>query len=167
MLYLIRTFGRGKNKTALKVGYAKEIGERLKTYYHHNPFFEFISSRPGELYDELVIHLYLQAGGLKLGILNEWFLDRDEVLQEFHENQSKMLRVIWNNRNTLFSVADFKKSGNELKRRLYEDLRMTRYKDSDCKEIDKIWKTEMNKELLKKMRDDAYDRNVSGFRGSV
>ena len=29
------------------------------------------------------MHLYLQCSNLKLGILNEWFLDKDEVIQKF------------------------------------------------------------------------------------
>lgn len=155
MLYIVRTFGRGKGKTALKVGYAESIKERMKTYYHHNPYFEMISSREGSLYDEKLIHLYLQSFNLKLGILNEWFLDKPETLTLFHANKTKVLKRIWKKRQELFSEQDFKKSGDELKRRIYEDLRMTMYKGVD-QPIDILWKRESNKTILKKMRIDQY-----------
>jgi len=163
MLYLIRTFGRGKNKTALKVGYAKNIEERMRTYYHHNPYFELITTREGELYDEMVLHLYLQCSNLKLGILNEWFLDEDEVIQKFHTQKDKMLREIWKHRQDLFSIPDFKTSGNELRRRIYEDLRMTMYQEDKSKEIDRLWKQELNKTVLKKMKEEHYGRKMGSL----
>lgn len=151
MLYLIRTFGR--TKTALKVGYASDIKTRMKTYYHHNPYFEIVSTREGTLYDEMVLHLYLQSSNLKLDILNEWFIDDNETIQKFHNIKNRMLKRIWQSRQTLFSLSDFKIGGNELRKRIYEDLRMIMYKDTESpKEIDKLWKQEFNKTVLKKMR---------------
>lgn len=155
MIYIVRTFGR-KNKTALKVGYATNIKERMKTYYHHNPYFEMVTYREGELYDEMLLHLYLQTYGLKLGILNEWFLDRDLTLQRFHDRKDKILRTIWKNRQSLFTIQDFKKDGNELRRRIYEDLRMVMWEGRSL-DIDKLWKQESNKTILKNMRSDYYD----------
>lgn len=155
MLYILRTFGRGKNKTALKVGYAENIKERMKTYYHHNPYFEMISEREGNLYEEKVVHLYLQSWGLKLGILNEWFLDVPDTLKLFHTSRERMLKRIWKNRQKLFTIQDFKSTGNEIKRRIYEDLRMTMYKGIS-QPIDRLWKQESNKTLLKKMKSEHY-----------
>ena len=155
MIYILRTFGR-KNKTALKVGYAGNIKDRMKTYYHHNPYFEMIACREGDLYDETLIHLYLQTWGLKLGILNEWFLDRNWTLQRFHDRKDKMLKRVWRYRQELFSVQDFKKGGNELKKRIYEDLRMVMWEEKKSKEIDKQWRQIIGKDKLKKMREDHY-----------
>lgn len=157
MLYLIRTFGRGKNKTALKVGYSGDIDSRLKSYYHQNPFFEPISKRMGDLYDEELIHLYLRGLGLKTSFLNEWFLDCDETLKQFHAPKLKMQALVWRERNTLFTLRDFKPGGNALRRRIYEDLRMTLYESRKVLEIDKLWKKEAGKKLLKDMRNKFYN----------
>ena len=156
MLYLIRTFGRGKDKTALKVGYSGDLDSRLKSYYHQNPFFEPISCREGELYEEELIHLYLRSLGLKLSFLNEWFLDSPETLTEFHASKLKMQAWVWRYRDELFSVKDFKKGGNNIRRRIYEDLRMTMYEPGKEKEIDIEWRKEAGKKVLKDMRSKFY-----------
>jgi hypothetical protein len=111
----------------------------------------------------MVLHLYLQCSGLKLGILNEWFLDKDEVIQKFHAPKDKMLRKIWKCRQGLFSISDFKTSGNELRRRIYEDLRMTMYQEDKSKEIDRLWKQELNKTVLKKMKEKHYGWKTGGL----
>lgn len=154
MLYLIRTFGR--TKTGLKVGYAKNEKERMKTYYHHNPFFETVTFREGELYDEMLLHLYLKSRNLKLEILNEWFLDCDEVVQRFHDRLEKIKKEVWKNRDSLFQISDFKSGGNILRRKIYEDLRLVYYESGKEKEIDNLWRQEANKKVLKKMREEAY-----------
>jgi len=154
MVYLIRTFGR--RNTALKVGYARNEKERMKTYYHHNPFFETVTFREGELYDEMLLHLYLKSRNLKLGILNEWFLDCDEVIQRFHDRKDKIEKEVWKNRDYLFSISDFKSGGNILRRKIYEDLRLVYFKPGKEKEIDRLWKQEANKKVIKKMKEKAY-----------
>lgn len=154
MIYLIRTFGRTKNKRALKIGFSNDINTRLSNYYHQNPFYEPITTRCGDLYFETKIHLYLEALGYKQSFLNEWFLDIPEVLTEFHTAENKMDKVIWRNRNNLFSKEDFRASGNKLKKRIYEDLRMLFYDSRQITEIDKNWSIVMNKQLLKNMRSN-------------
>ena len=156
MLYLIRTFGRGKNKTALKVGYSGDIDTRLKSYYHQNPFFEPISSREGNLYEEELIHLYLQGLGLKTSFLNEWFVDCNETLQNFHTSKLKMQAVVWRERDKLFTKNDFKDRGNSIRRRIYEDLRMILYNPNKEVAIDKTWRMEAGKKRLKDMREMFY-----------
>ena len=156
MLYLIRTFGRGKNKTALKVGYSGDLDTRLKSYYHQNPFFEPISKRSGELYDEELIHLYLQCLGLKTSFLNEWFIDCNETLQQFHASKLKMQAVVWRERDKLFTQNDFKERGNSIRKRIYEDLRMVLYNPNKEVRVDKIWRMEAGKKKLKDMRMKFY-----------
>lgn len=153
MLYLIRTFGRGKDKTALKIGFTDNIGTRFNSYRVHNPFFEPVSIREGDRILEAKLHLYLTARGFKANFLDEWFLDCSEVLSLFHTKISKINRTIWRNRNTLFSRADFK-GGNDLKEKIYEELRMINpgpYKQ----QIDLDWKIESNQRILKRMRSDT------------
>ena len=157
MLYLIRTFGRGKNKTALKVGFSGDLDSRLQSYYHQNPFFEPISEREGELYEEELIHLYLRGLGLKTSFLNEWFCDCPETLTQFHASKLKMQALVWRERDRLFTVRDFKKGGNSLRKQIYEDLRMTRLKPGREKRIDLEWKKEAGKVLLKGMREKFYN----------
>lgn len=154
MLYLIRTFGRGKDKTALKIGFTDNIKTRFQSYLIHNPFFEPVSIREGDIILETKLHLYLTARGFKANFLDEWFVDCPEVLSLFHTKISKINRTIWKHRNALFKRADFKGSGNDLKKKIYEELRMINpgpYKQ----QIDLDWKIESNQKVLKKMRSDT------------
>ena len=154
MLYLIRTFGRGKDKTALKIGFTDNLKNRSQSYRVHNPFFEQIGTRQGDRILEAKLHLYLTARGFKAGFLDEWFVDCPEVLSLFHSKLSKINRTIWKSRDTLFTRADFKGTGNDLKQKIYEELRMINpgpYK----KQVDLDWKIESSQKLLKKMRSDT------------
>ncbi len=154
MLYLIRTFGRGKDRTALKIGFTDNIKNRSQHYRLHNPFYEQISTREGDLILETKIHLYLTALGYKESFLDEWFVDIPAVLQEFHADIKKIDRTIWKNRNSLFTRADFKGGGKEIKAKIYESLRMTRIIKHPF-QIDSDWKIENNQKLLKKMRSNS------------
>lgn len=154
MLYLIRTFGR-RGRSALKVGFANDLDKRLKTYYYHNPYFEIVATRDGELYEEMVMHLYLQSKGYKESILNEWFLDCNDVLTEFHAKKNKMLKSIWKNRNSLFSLSDFKSTKDNssvIKKRIYEDLRLIYYDEKKAVEIDITWKLEASRKVYRKTK---------------
>lgn len=154
MLYLIRTFGRGKDKTALKIGFTDNIKTRFQSYLIHNPFFEPVSIREGDRILETKLHLYLTARGFKANFLDEWFLDCPEVLSLFHTKISKINKTIWKSRNALFGRADFKGTGNDLKKKIYEELRMTNpgpYKQ----QIDLDWKIESSQKILKRLRSDS------------
>lgn len=139
MLYLIRTFGRGRNKTSLKVGYTDNTSSRFNTYRAHNPFFEIVTTREGEREDELKIQLYLEALGLKEIFLNEWFRDTNEVVTRFHDRINRVDKVIWNNRDSLFNSSDFKSGGNKLKKSIYESLKDTFGLDTLKSSIDNEW----------------------------
>lgn len=154
MLYLIRTFGRGKDKTALKIGFTDNIKTRFQSYLIHNPFFEPVSIREGDRILETKLHLYLTARGFKASFLDEWFLDCPEVLSLFHTKISKVNKTIWRNRNALFGRADFKGTGNDLKKKIYEELRMTNsgpYKQH----VDLDWKIESSQKILKRLRSNS------------
>ena len=153
MLYLIRTFGRGKNKTALKIGFTDNIRSRFQSYRLHNPFYEQISERGGDRVLETKLHLYLTALGYKESFLDEWFVDSSAVLQEFHADIEKINRTIWRERDSLFSRADFK-GGNDIRRKIYEELRMTRVIHRP-RQIDLDWKIESNQKILKRLRSDS------------
>ena len=144
MLYIIRTFGRNKNKTALKVGFSDNLKERFQTYRTENPFFEIISTRCGTRIDEEKLHLYLTAKGYKQNFLNEWFLDDPKVISLFHTKISTINKTIWINRDNLFSKSDFK---NKLKMSIYEELRLT-HTIKHPKEIDLDWKLDFNRKVL-------------------
>lgn len=153
MLYLIRTFGRGKNKTALKIGFTDNIKSRFQSYRLHNPFYEQISERKGDRILEAKLHLYLTALGYKESFLDEWFVDSSAVLQEFHADLYKIDRVIWRNRNSLFTRADFK-GGNNLRCVIYEELRMIN-PIVHPRQIDLDWKIESTQKILKRLRSDS------------
>lgn len=149
MLYLIRSFGRG-GKSYLKVGYSDSLGNRMGQYRIHNPLFELIATREGSQEDELLIHLYLEALGYKVDILNEWFMDTPEILSRFHDNiQSKVLRKVWRNRESLFTIADF---NNPLRKKIFERLRST-FGKSRKYSIDREWAFADSREKLKKVKN--------------
>lgn len=153
MLYLIRTFGRGKNKTALKIGFTDNIKTRSQSYRVHNPFFEPISERQGNRILEAKLHLFLTALGYKEKFLDEWFLDTPNVLKLFHSKISKINKTIWKNRNSLFSRSDFK-GNNDIKCKIYEELRMINH-ITNPQQIDLDWKIESNQKILKRMKSDS------------
>ena len=154
MIYLIRTFGRGRDKTALKIGFTDNLKSRNQTYRAHNPFFEQIGIRQGDRILEAKLHLYLTARGYKASFLDEWFVDCPEVLSLFHTKISRINRTIWRNLDALFVRADFKKSGPEIKRMIYEELRMIN-PGPYTHRADLDWKIESNQRLLKKMKSDT------------
>lgn len=121
-LYLIRTFGRSANKTALKVGYSSDLKNRIDSYKYHNPFSELIATREGSNLDEARVHTYLKSLGYKLDFLNEWFVDVDDVVQLFHKSFETMNEVIWKNRDNLFTINDFK--NENIMNKLYEELKL-------------------------------------------
>ena len=152
MLYLIRSFGRAHGKSSLKVGYTSDITSRMRTYLHQNPFFELISTREGSEYDETCLHLFLSGRGLKEEFLSEWFIDSPDVLSGFHVSLEKAKREIWRKRDLLFG-REILMSTDNLKRRIYEDLRMVnRYSSRPLKkEIDQLWERDIRKREYKRI----------------
>lgn len=147
-LYLIRSFGKGSNKTALKVGFTDNLKSRLINYRSQNPFFELISTRQGSELDECRVHLYLTALNYKTNFLNEWFVDCDDILQLFHKSYEKMNEVIWRFRDKLFSLSDIE--SNNIKSKVYEELRLIQSPLKKEKRIDKDWLSIQNKTIIKK-----------------
>jgi hypothetical protein len=146
-LYLIRTFGRCKDQTALKVGYTANMKNRMDSYKYHNPYSEMISVREGDLLDEARTHTYLISLGFKIDLLNEWFKDENEVLQLFHKPFDTMNKVIWNDRDKLFTKKDFI-SENKLYE-LYTSLRMMQSPLKKVTTIDQEWLNIINRKYVK------------------
>lgn len=144
MLYLIRSFGRGK-RTALKVGFTDNKYQRFNTYKTENPFFEVISIRKGTLETEKLIHLYLTSLGLKENFLDEWFLDSNDVLSNFHNNIYKIKKQVWKKRDSLFNKTDLEPF--TITRKIYDDLQNL-FGKSLYYEIDKYWNRKKSKEIL-------------------
>jgi hypothetical protein len=89
--------------------------------------------------DETRMHLYLTALGFKADFLDEWFIDCSEVLQGFHERIEKIEKVVWKNRDVLFTAFDF--SRRSFKVQIYEDLRFKhRNENLNTLLIDNEWK---------------------------
>lgn len=154
MLYLIRSFGRG-GKSYLKIGFSDSIDNRMGQYKMHNPLFETIAQRPGSLYDEAILHMYLEAMGYKAKFLNEWFTDCSEVLTLFHEDLTiKAPRMVWKCRDSLFTISDF---SNPLKREIFEKLRQRWSNGSIKYNLDREWRFAESKEKLKKIKKSLDD----------
>jgi hypothetical protein len=155
MLYLIRSFGRC-NKSALKIGFTDDVKNRINSYKYHNPLFELISTREGSLLDETRTHTYLTSFGYKLNILDEWFIDCDEVNQLFHKPFEAMNKVIWNNRDNLFTKNDLINENDVSK--LYQELLLIQSPLKKLKDIDKEWKGIISKQYIKKF--NLFDDNL-------
>lgn len=157
MLYLIRTFGRSEKSRYLKVGFTDSVERRFRVYKTQNPFFESISIREGDEYTETLLHLYLTARGYKADFMVEWFIDCPGVLSEFHVSVDHMKRYIWKCRDQLFKPSDFTGRGDKLKERIYEDLRLqNKDKVMNCA-IDKVWREESNKKIIKQLKRKEED----------
>lgn len=154
MLYLIRSWGRGKS--ILKVGYTSNLGKRMENYYHSNPLFEILGAREGSLIDEKRLQLFLELLGYKFDILDEWFKDVPEVTELFHESKEKISRVLWRNRDSVWKIEDLKNGADKRLRDIYEELREkylrpgTKYAGG---KIEESYIMLRSQELLKKMRE--------------
>lgn len=154
MLYLIRSWGRGKS--ILKVGYTSNLPKRMENYYHSNPLFEKISSREGSLIDEKRLQMYLELLGYKYSRLDEWFIDCPEVLSLFHESTTKISRVLWRYRDSVWCKEDLKNGADKRLREIYENLRERNQKDKGKGSIEREYLMITSQETLKRMRTDDY-----------
>lgn len=155
MLYLIRSWGKGKS--ILKVGYTSDLPKRMENYYHSNPLFEKISAREGSLIDEKRLQLYLEVSGYKYSRLDEWFIDRPEVLTLFHESRDKISRTLWRCRDSVWCKEDLKTGADKRLREIYEDLRGKYLKPGQYRapgQIEREYVMLVAQETLKKMKED-------------
>jgi len=155
MLYLIRTFGRGK-KTALKIGYTDNIGVREGQYIVHNPFHEFLGYRNGTLEDELRLHLYFTLMGYKETFLNEWFEDDRVVFEGFHDNYNKINKILWRWREEVWTPTDFTPDSNLLKIKLYKQLK-EKFNPKKLNSLDISFVLFNGREALKKLKNNNQD----------
>lgn len=79
MLYLL------KSGNYLKIGYAKNIEERMKLYITHNPDFELIDKAEGTLLDEKELHKLCKRWQHR----TEWYDYNEEVIKTFKEFVTK------------------------------------------------------------------------------
>lgn len=75
MLYLIKL--NGQNQTLLKIGYTKNLEQRIKTYKTHNPLIELVDTQQGNMVDENILHTLLED--YLFEECSEWFINDDVV----------------------------------------------------------------------------------------
>lgn len=75
MLYLI------KSGNYLKIGSAKNIKERMKLYVTHNPDFELLDTKEGNIYDEKELQRLCKEWKYR----TEWFYYNKEIIKIFKE----------------------------------------------------------------------------------
>lgn len=85
MLYLI------KSGNYLKIGYAKNIEERMKLYITHNPDFELLDKKESTLLDEKELHRICK----KWQFRTEWYYYDEEIIKIFKEFIPKNLDTIF------------------------------------------------------------------------
>ena len=84
MLYLIEGFMRGDNDLplrCLKIGYTKDIDERMRVYKTYNPSIKLLKTREGELDLEKYLHKYFKK--YELLDFNEWFIYSERIVENF------------------------------------------------------------------------------------
>lgn len=108
MLYLVRSYGPGRNQSILKIGFTDDLKTRERQYFSHDPFSQFISVREGDLVLEGLIHRYLRSLGLQYErtgrSLEEWFENKPEVLTVFHLSREAIEKLVWRNRDKIFDM---------------------------------------------------------------
>lgn len=73
MIYLIKQ--EGKNENYLKIGYTKDLDDRLKAYNTHNANFELIETFEGDKDVEAFAHKTLA----NLKYKGEWYIENNEI----------------------------------------------------------------------------------------
>lgn len=86
MLYLIKQ--EGKEQNYLKIGYTKDIDDRLKAYNTHNANFELLETFEGEKDIETYAHKLLN----QLKYKGEWYIESNEIytIWELCKHESRL-----------------------------------------------------------------------------
>ena len=86
MIYLIKTsyYDEKTCKPAflLKIGYAKNIDDRMKTYKTHNPLVQLLDTREGDYELENELHHYFKEYAYPNQF--EWFYYNERIIKEFN-----------------------------------------------------------------------------------
>lgn len=151
MLYLVRSYGPGRNQSILKIGFTDDPKTRERQYFSHDPFSQFISVREGDLVLEGLIHRYLRSLGLQYERtgrnLEEWFENKPEVLTVFHLSREAIEKLVWRNRDKIFDMKSpspfdyslfetlYKKNINKFERSQYKVVEGRVYK-TKAKSVD-------------------------------
>lgn len=94
MIYLILSAGfKEENpdilEKRLKIGYAKDIKERLDTYYVTNPDVILLDTREGDTKLEHYLHKKFEK--YKYPKRNEWFYFDEEIIKHFHDEPEEII----------------------------------------------------------------------------
>lgn len=103
MLYLIKL--KGETNTLLKIGYTKDIDQRLKTYKTHNPLVELIDIKEGDTLDESCLHNKLKE--YLFDNSKEWFIEDNEIYNTWRNYNRKILST--KQKEILLRLRIFKK----------------------------------------------------------
>ena len=90
MLYLLKSSDR------LKIGFATDMQMRLKAYATHNPDYELIGTREGDLKDESFLHKVLS----KYKVDNTEWMKYDPFIIDVFNNLDIPREYVRNNKNT-------------------------------------------------------------------
>ena len=111
MLYLIKS--QGKEKSLIKIGYTKDLEQRIKTYKIHNPLVEIIDSFEGTMKEEQLLHNILK----KYIIYNEWMEYDPKII-----NTWKTYKILFSELNNLYKdqIEMLKNKNKKLQKYLLE-----------------------------------------------
>ena len=91
MIYLIESFMRDDNDCplrCLKIGYAKDVEDRMKAYKTYNPSVKLLKTREGDHDLENYLHKYFKR--YELPGYQEWFIYSKKIIEEF-----ELIEISW------------------------------------------------------------------------
>lgn len=112
MLYLIKQ--EGKEQNYLKIGYTKNLDERLKAYNTHNASFELIEFFEGEKDIETFAHNLL----IQFKYKGEWYIENNEIylIWKLCKQESKIRKTSQNIEKLKLEIKLLKEEITELKK---------------------------------------------------
>lgn len=116
MLYLLKSPTWKQGFIRYKVGYAKDVQNRLKQY---EPDTYLIGVKSGDQIDEQILHKRLKRIPGITVVRNEWYLtakDDLRIINIFHESKNQTNRIVWGNLDSLSRLPE------ELQDRLTSNL---------------------------------------------
>lgn len=129
MLYLL------EDRDYLKIGYSKNVEERLKTHRTSNCYIQLLGTKPGTSKDEKVLHKLCE----QYKYSTEWFYNVPEVKEIFWNYQSGTEDIFWIKELVTRNYNNFIKSSQfiELTNKELREIRRMELSAQDIPELNK------------------------------
>lgn len=127
MLYLI------EDRDYVKIGYSRNVDERIKQYRTCNCYVQLIGTKPGTLKDEKALHKICEPYQYS----TEWFHNVTEVKEAFWNYQSGTIELTWLKDMLIKRYKKFESTGSfpELSSSESDEIRKIRLVAQDIPEL--------------------------------